>query len=143
MRAMVVYCGKIAKRTSGELDFVDITREVSSIVAESKVRNGVATIYVPGATAAIVVNESEQNILEDFREAIQRMAPETGSYRHGDNARSHIRAMILGPSESLPVTEGQLDIGTWQSIFLVELDVRPRRRQVLVRVVGSSTVHRY
>ena len=51
--------------------------------------------------------------------------------------------MILGPSESLPVTEGQLDIGTWQSIFLVELDVRPRRRQVLVRVVGSSTVHRY
>ncbi len=140
---MVVYVGKIAKRTSGELDFVDITKDVFSIVAESKIRNGIANIYVPGATAAIVVNESEPNILDDFREAIERMVPETGKYRHGDNARSHIRAMILGPSESLPLTDGHLDIGTWQSIFLVELDVRPRKREVLVRVVGSSTVHIY
>jgi len=138
---MVVFVENIAKKTSGELDFIDITRDARDVVSNSRVRNGVLTLFVPGATAAIVVNENESNILEDFKEAISNLAPSSGNYRHGDNARSHIRAMILGPSEVIPVRDGSLEIGTWQSIFLVELDVRPRNRDISARVVGTSAVH--
>ena len=138
---MVVYVDKIVKKSSGELDFIDITRDAREVVTRSRIKNGVMTLFVPGATAAIVLNENESNVLEDFKEAISRLAPSSMEYRHGDNARSHIRAMILGPSENIPVREGSLEIGTWQSIFLVELDVRPRNREVSVRVVGTSAVH--
>jgi len=138
---MVVYRERLQKNTPGELSFIDITRDVRRVVAESKVKNGVVTVFVPGATAAIVVNENETNVLEGFKDAITRLAPDSVSYRHGDNARSHIRAMILGPSESIPVGDGELEIGIWQSIFLVELDVRPRKRDIVVRVVGTSAVH--
>jgi len=138
---MVVFVEKLRKKTSGELDFIDITRDSRDIVSRSRVKNGMLTLFIPGATAAIVVNENESNILEDFKEAISNLAPSSGNYRHGDNARSHIRAMVLGPSEVIPVRDGSLEIGTWQSIFLVELDVRPRNRDISARVVGTSAVH--
>ncbi len=138
---MVTYSQKFGKKTKGELDFIDITRDAQEVVRSSKVRDGLLTLFVPGATAAIVVNESEKSILHDFKQAIEHMVPESDSYRHGENARSHIRAMALGPSESIPIRDRDLDMGTWQSIFLVELDVRPRNREVLARVVGTSAVH--
>lgn len=138
---MVIYSQKFGKKTKGELDFIDITRDAQEVVRSSKVKDGLLTLFVPGATAAIVVNENEKNILHDFKQAIEHMVPESESYRHGENARSHIRAMALGPSESIPIADRDLDMGTWQSIFLVELDVRPRNREVLARVVGTSAVH--
>ncbi len=138
---MVVFCERLTARSSGELDFIDITKEIRRIVKDSKVKNGIVTVFVPGATAAIVVNENERNIIQDFRDAIARMAPDSGPYRHGDNARSHVRAMALGPSETIPVRNGTLEMGTWQSVFLVELDVRPRNRDVVIRVIGTSAVH--
>jgi secondary thiamine-phosphate synthase enzyme len=138
---MVVYVDEIRAKSTGELDFIDITKDAREVVARSKVKNGVLTLFVPGATGAIVLNENESNIIEDFKGAISRLAPSSGDYKHGDNARSHIRAMILGPSEAIPVKDGSLEIGTWQSIFLVELDVRPRNRVVSARVVGTSAVH--
>ena len=138
---MVVYVDEIRAKSNGELDFIDITRNAREVVARSKIKNGVLTLFVPGATAAIVLNENESNILEDFKGAISRLAPSSNDYRHGDNARSHIRAMMLGPSEVVPVKDGSLEIGTWQSIFLVELDVRPRNRVISARVVGTSAVH--
>ena len=138
---MVVYVDEIRIKSTGELDFIDITRDAREVVARSKVKNGLLTLFVPGATAAIVLNENEANILEDFKEAVSRLAPTSGEYKHGDNARSHVRAMMLGPSETVPVKDGSLDIGTWQSIFLVELDVRPRNRVVSARVLGTSAVH--
>ena len=139
---MVIYCDRIQKKTAGELDFIDLTKDVRKIIEDAKVNNGLATLFVPGATAAIVMNENERNIIEDFKDAIQRLAPDTDSYRHGNNARSHIRAMTLGPSETIPIKNGGLEMGTWQSIFLVELDVRTRKREVVVRVIGSSAVHK-
>jgi secondary thiamine-phosphate synthase enzyme len=138
---MVVHCDRISRKTCGELDFIDITEDARAIARDSKVKNGVMTLFIPGATAAIVMNENERNVLEDFKNAISGLAPDSGSYKHGDNARSHIRGMILGPSETVPVKDGELELGTWQSLFLVELDVRPRRRQVSIRVVGTSAVH--
>jgi secondary thiamine-phosphate synthase enzyme len=138
---MVVYIDEIRVKSNGELDFIDITSDAREVVSRSKVKNGVLTLFVPGATAAIVLNENESNILEDFKVAVSHLAPSTGEYKHGDNARSHIRAMMLGPSEAIPVKSGSLDIGTWQSIFLVELDVRPRNRVVSTRVLGTSAIH--
>jgi secondary thiamine-phosphate synthase enzyme len=138
---LVVYCDGISVKTSGELDFKDITKGLKEIVGRSKVRNGTVSLFVPGATAAIVINENESKIIEDFKEAISRLAPASAEYKHGSNARSHIRAMILGPSETIPVRQGNLEMGTWQSVFLVELDIRPRNRNVTVRVAGSSAVH--
>ncbi len=138
---MVVYCDTISRKTAGELDFTDITEDVREIVRRAKVKSGILTLFIPGATAAIVINENEPNIIEDFKEAISRLAPDSASYRHGSNARSHVRAMALGPSETIPIGNGTLEMGTWQSIFLVELDVRPRNRRIVVRVVGTSAVH--
>lgn len=138
---MVVYSDRIGKRTSGEFDFIDITEDVARVVRDSKIRDGVVSLFIPGATAAIVVNENEKNIIRDFRDAIQHMVPDSDSYRHGENARSHIRALTLGPSEVIPVKDRELEMGTWQSIFLVELDVRPRNREIIVRAIGTSAVH--
>lgn len=138
---MVVYCGTISARTKGELDFVDLTGELRDLVEKSRIKNGVVTLFVPGATGAIVINENEDNVIEDFRAAVLRLAPDDAEYRHGSNARSHVGAMVLGPSETIPVKDCALEMGTWQSVFLVELDVRPRSREVVVRVVGSSAVH--
>ena len=126
--------------TRGEIDLVDITREVERIVMESGIENGQVLVFVPGATGAIVTIEHESGLLEDFRRALKELIPKGKDYLHDridDNAHSHLRATLLGASECFPVVDGRLVRGTWQQIFFVELDVRPRHRRVIVQVVGE------
>jgi len=126
--------------TEGEIDLVDITAEVERVVAESGVKNGHVLVFVPGATGAIVTIEHESGLLEDFRRALRELIPKGAGYLHDridDNAHSHLRATLLGASECFPVVDGRLIRGTWQQIFFVELDVRPRHRRVIVQVVGE------
>ena len=136
----MVYVKELTFRTRGEIDLVDITREVERVVEESGVKNGQALVFVPGATGAIVTIEHESGLLEDFKRALRELIPKGKGYLHDridDNAHSHLRATLLGASECFPVVDGRLVRGTWQQIFFVELDVRPRHRRVIVQVMGE------
>ena len=123
---MVVFSKKIKFNTKGELDIVDITHMVEKVVDESKIKNGIVVVFVPGATGAITTIEYEPNLLQDFRDALEEIVPSTKHYRHPINGRSHIRASLIGPSVSFPISDGQVILGTWQQIVFLELDTRPR-----------------
>jgi secondary thiamine-phosphate synthase enzyme len=115
---------------------VDITGRVTDLVQQSGIREGICLVYVPHATAAVAINENaDPNVCEDILDALAGLIPE-GKWRHDridNNAAAHIKATILGPSEAVPVHEGRLRLGTWQSLMLVELD-GPRERTILVEV---------
>ena len=137
---MKVHTEELRFSTGGEIDLVDITHEVERVVRESGVKNGQVLVFVPGATGAIVTIEHESGLLEDFKRALRELVPRGKGYLHDridDNAHSHLRATLLGASECFPVVDGKLVRGTWQQIFFVELDVRPRHRCVIVQVVGE------
>jgi secondary thiamine-phosphate synthase enzyme len=123
-------------RTRKTQEMLDITPQVSEIVAASGVADGICMIYVRHATAAVVINENaDPNVCQDILDALGRMIPE-GAWRHDrvdNNAAAHIKATILGPSETVPVGGGSLQLGTWQSLMLVEFD-GPRDRAVCVQV---------
>jgi secondary thiamine-phosphate synthase enzyme len=117
-------------------EMIDITAQVGEVVQHAGVANGFCMVYVPHATAAIVINENaDPNVCQDILDALARIVPE-GAWRHDridNNAAAHIKATILGPSETVPVQEGRLRLGTWQSLMLVEFD-GPRDRSVIVEV---------
>jgi secondary thiamine-phosphate synthase enzyme len=123
-------------RTKKTQDMVDITGRVTDLVKQSGVSDGICLVYIPHATAAVVINENaDPNVCQDILDALARLVPE-GGWRHDridDNAAAHIKATILGPSEAVPVRGGRLRLGTWQSLMLVELD-GPRDRTVIVDV---------
>ncbi|CAB50238.1 secondary thiamine-phosphate synthase enzyme YjbQ [Pyrococcus abyssi] len=137
---MVVISKELRFSTKGEIDLVDITREVEKFVEESNVKNGIVLVFVPGATGAIVAIEHEEGLLEDFKRFLREVIPRERSYLHNrfdDNAHSHLRATLLGPSLAFPIIDGRLVRGTWQQIFFVELDTRPRSRRVILQIVGE------
>ncbi|NJE11393.1 secondary thiamine-phosphate synthase enzyme YjbQ [Thermococcus sp. MAR1] len=137
---MKVLTRELRFQTKGEIDLVDITREVERIVEESGIENGQVLVFVPGATGAIVTIEHESGLLEDFKRALKELIPKGKGYLHDridDNAHSHLRATLLGASECFPVVDGRLMRGTWQQIFFVELDVIPRHRRVIVQLMGE------
>ena len=120
----------------------DISAEVADAVARSGLSTGVVTVAVVGSTASITTIEHEPGATADLGTALERLAPRAGEYRHherwgDDNGSSHVRAAILGPSVTLPFTDGRVDLGTWQQIVLAEFDTRPRTRSVVVRMLGD------
>ena len=123
-------------RTKAVQEMLDITPRVAEFVKVAGVRDGICVVYVPHATAAVVINENaDPNVCADILDALAGLVPE-GKWRHDridNNAAAHIKATILGPSEAIPVRNGRLALGTWQSVMLVELD-GPRERTVIVEV---------
>ncbi len=123
-------------RTKKKQELVDITGRVADVVKQFGTIDGMCLVYVPHATAAVVINENaDPNVCEDILDALAGLIP-AGKWRHDridENAAAHIKATILGPSETVPVRSGRLRLGTWQSIMLVELD-GPRERTVIVEV---------
>jgi secondary thiamine-phosphate synthase enzyme len=123
-------------RTRAKREMVDLTARVAEVVARADVSEGLCSVYVPHATAAIVINENDDpNVCLDVLDALDGLIP-AGRWRHDrvdGNAASHIQATILGPGETIPVREGRLVLGTWQAVMLVELD-GPRDRRVLVTI---------
>ena len=121
---------------------MDITTEVQEIIGDSKIVQGQATVFVPGSTAGITTIEYEPGLLKDLPRAFERIAPENIEYAHhltwGDhNGHAHIRAALLGASKTFPFSEGDLILGTWQQIVLVDFDERPRSREVVVQIIGA------
>ena len=133
---------KFSRKTKGFGDVIDITHEVTQEVASSKVSSGIATVFVPGSTAGITTIEYESGAVSDFKKAIERLAPVDMHYDHdarwGDgNGFSHVRAALMGASLTVPIIDGQLQLGTWQQIVLCDFDNRSRSREVLVQILGE------
>ena len=124
-------------KTDHKMEFVNITEDVKREVKRSGVREGLVNVYTRHTTASIVINEDEEGLLKDFLASLQRIVPDDLNYLHNridDNASSHIRSLILSPEVSVPITDGKLWLGTWQSIFFLELD-GPRRRSFAITVM--------
>ena len=129
-------------RTTSNTNIIDITPQVLEEIQRSAIRNGQATLFVPGSTAALTTIEYERGVMNDLRKAIERIAPKDLYYEHderwGDgNGYSHVRAALLGPSLHIPVIDGRLTLGTWQQIVLLDFDNRPRKREIVMQIVGE------
>ena len=140
---MAVFTKHLVLQSKTENDVLDMTEDVQKAVTESKLANGVATVFVPGSTAAVTTMEYEQGLAKDFPNMLERAAPKTVTYEHqkrwhDDNGHSHVKASLVGPSLSVPFVGGRLALGTWQQIIMVELDIRPRKREIVVQLVGEG-----
>ncbi|MBI2189339.1 MAG: YjbQ family protein [Acidobacteria bacterium] len=133
---------KFVISTKGQGDAKDITEKVAAAVSASNARSGTATVFVIGSTAGITTIEFEPGAIADLNRVLERLAPRDADYQHhlrwgDDNGSSHVRAALLGPSVTVPFVDGALTLGAWQQLMLLELDTRPRRREVVVQIVGE------
>ena len=129
--------------TQGHSQVLNITDQVRRCVESGRITSGIATVFVIGSTAAITTTEFEPGLVNrDLKVAFEGIAPENAEYLHeqtwhDDNGHSHVRASLVGPSLTVPFTDGQLLLGTWQQIVLMDFDTRPRTRQLIVQVLGD------
>ncbi len=124
--------------TEGCTDIIDITDHVRSAAQELETTDGVVHIFVPSTTSAVTVMEYEPGAIADLKEALQQIAPETGEYHHNEkwgdgNGYAHVRSALLKPQFSVPIVDGELQLGTWQSIVLIDFDNKQRTRTVFVQ----------
>jgi secondary thiamine-phosphate synthase enzyme len=128
--------------TKGQGDAHDITEAVARAVTQSGIRAGIVTVFVVGSTAGVTTIEFEPGAVHDLNTVFEELAPRSADYRHhlrwgDDNGSSHVRAALLGPSITVPFNNGELLLGTWQQIALVEFDTRPRRRKIVLQILGE------
>ncbi len=133
----------ISFSTAGNTDIVDLTPLVIRALDGLDVSDGIVTVFAPGATGGITTIEYEAGLISDFKKMLAKLAPENDSYEHnrrwGDgNAHSHLRASLVGPSLSVPFAGKRLTLGTWQQIVFVDFDVRPRKRTLVLQIVGED-----
>lgn len=139
----IVKTEKIQVSTKGNTDIIDITQNVNQAIAQSEITNGIAVIFNVGSTAGITTIEFEPGLATcDMKVAFEKIAPENGEYLHektwhDDNGHSHVRASLLGPSITVPIMDGQLTLGTWQQIVLIDFDTRGRNRTVVCQMMGE------
>jgi secondary thiamine-phosphate synthase enzyme len=123
--------------TKGEIDFVDLSDRVQEAVDKAGVKNGLAHVFAPHATGILILTEYEPSLLNDIRRTLQNLLPKKSGYEHPSNAHSHLRSVFLSPDKTLPVIDGRVVLGTWQSLVFVETDVYPRQRTVIIQIVGE------
>jgi secondary thiamine-phosphate synthase enzyme len=138
---MAVHGAELRLSTQGDADAIDVTGEVQRIVAEAGVGVGQVLVFVRGSTAAISTMEFEPGGVHDLRAMLERLIPTTGDYEHNrlnhdTNSHAHQRATVVGPSETIPVVDGRLALGTWQQLVLLDFDDRPRERTIVVQVTS-------
>lgn len=138
----MIHTDKISLPKTHEEDIIDITSNVSDVVRESKIENGLVCVFVAGSTGAITTVEYEPGLVKDIPAALSRLFPRDIVYHHelrwhDGNGHSHVRASFLGPSLTVPINNGNVILGTWQQIVFLELDNKPRRRELWVQVMGE------
>jgi secondary thiamine-phosphate synthase enzyme len=139
---MTVITQKTQIKTKGENHMIDITRQTSKALEESKLKDGIVTVFVSGSTAAITTIEYESGLTQDFPRMLSRIAPKDIEYEHDNawhdgNGHSHVRASLIGPSLTIPFKDGNLMLGTWQQIVLLETDTRHRERNIILQIIGE------
>jgi secondary thiamine-phosphate synthase enzyme len=138
----MTFTGTISLSTKGFSDIIDITGPVASVSERSGIRDGLVTVFCQGSTGAVTAIEYESGVLNDLRKAIERIAPSDIPYEHdrrwGDgNGFSHVRAALMKPSITIPLSGGRLTLGAWQQIAFIDFDNRMRQRELVVQVVGD------
>ncbi|OGI12501.1 hypothetical protein A3K64_03290 [Candidatus Micrarchaeota archaeon RBG_16_36_9] len=118
-------------------EFYDITGKVESVVRQSEVEDGICNVFVAGSTGSVILNENEPMLLEDFKKFFEKISDSKDLHHHMENAYSHIRSALTGSSQTIPISDGKLMLGTWQSIMIVNFDTEEREREVIVTVVGD------
>jgi secondary thiamine-phosphate synthase enzyme len=132
--------GLLKLSTPGRGEIVDLTEGVAAVVARSEVRSGLVNVFAVGSTVAVTTIEYEPGAVADLRAALERLLPAGLEYEHNrlnhdTNAHAHLRAAVIGPSETVPIVDGRLALGTWQQLVLLDLDTRPRERTVHVTIL--------
>lgn len=139
---MAIFTFSLPLSTRGSADMIDITGEVAQFVRQTELKSGVVTVFCPSSTSALTTIEYESGALNDLKRLFDEILPQDKNYAHnarwGDgNGHSHVRAALLGPSLSVPFVNSQLALGTWQQVIFVDFDNRPRRRELVVQVMGE------
>jgi secondary thiamine-phosphate synthase enzyme len=139
---MTVITMTIQVQSAGEGDLINLTEQTTRIVEQSKIVDGITTVFISGSTAAVTTIEYEPGLKHDFPEMLSRVAPRNIEYEHDNtwhdgNGHSHVRASLIGPSLTIPFKNRRLLLGTWQQIVLIEMDTRPRRRSIITQVMGE------
>lgn len=129
--------------TKGFNDIIDITDKVSEIVKKSKVKDGICLVSSPGSTIGLTTIENDPNLLEDFKEFLEKWVPSDKPYRHNKtwgeaNAPSHIRSALIKPFLTIPIEDGELVLGQWQNLVLIDFDNRPRNREIIVKIISAK-----
>jgi secondary thiamine-phosphate synthase enzyme len=139
---MTIKTGAISLRTSGNVDTLDITKEVARLVARSDLEAGTVTVFCPSSTSGLTTIEYEPGALADLKRMFEELVPSDREYKHNaawddGNGHSHMRASLLGPSLTIPFVGKTLTLGTWQQIVYVDFDIRPRERELVVQMLGE------
>ena len=138
---MTVHGGLLRLETPGNGHIVDITAGVQRVVGTAGIDRGVVTVFATGSTVAVTTMEYEPGGVHDLQVLLDRLIPAGSDYEHNrrnhdTNAHAHLRAAVIGPSESIPVLDGRLALGTWQQVVLIDFDDRPRKRTVTVQILS-------
>ncbi|MBI4743502.1 MAG: YjbQ family protein [Actinobacteria bacterium] len=136
---MKSYFNQISISTSGKIELKDITNDIRLLLEKSKISDGILLVYSPHTTTAIIVNENESGLVRDIESAVKSLIPWEKNYIHNSidtNAASHIAGAFIGNSASLIIENSKLVLGTWQSVFFLEMD-GPRSRQVKIKIIGE------
>ena len=132
----MIFTKTIHIETEKHGDIIDLTHKIESVVQESKIKNGIIHVFAPHATAVFALTELESNLRDDIKRLLDNITPEKG-WKHGVNAYSHLRSMLLAPDKTLPIRNGRVIRGTWQDLFFIEADVSGRLRKIELTVIGE------
>ncbi len=139
---MPVKTGNISLNTRGNADIHDITRELIRLVEQSGLKDGTLTVFCPSSTSGLTTVEFEPGAVADLKRLFEELVPSGRDYAHNatwedGNGHSHMRASLLGPSLTIPFIEKTLTLGAWQQVVYVDFDIRPRRRELVIQMVGE------
>jgi secondary thiamine-phosphate synthase enzyme len=139
---MTVKTASISLNTHGNTDIHDLTRELARLVEQSGLKDGTLTVFSPSSTSGLTTIEFEPGALSDLKRLFEELVPSNRDYAHNatwddGNGHSHMRASLLGPSLTIPFVEKTLTLGTWQQVIYVDFDIRPRRRELVVQMIGE------
>ena len=140
---MKIRTSRLEEETRGNCDVINLTPKVEKHLEKERIQSGWISLFVSGSTASLTTIEFEPGIVRDLQELLEKLIPSNRKYHHDerwgdDNGFSHLRASLLGPSLQIPVERGRLSLGTWQQIVLLDFDNRPRRREILVQIIGET-----
>jgi secondary thiamine-phosphate synthase enzyme len=125
-------------QTKGEIEFIDLSAKVQEEVSQSGIKNGIVHVFAPHATGILILTENDDALLNDLKTFLEKTVPKTKNYQHPSNAHSHLRSILFPPDKTLPIVDGCVTFGTWQALLFVETDVYPRKRTLIIQIIGEK-----
>ncbi len=123
--------------TQGAITFIDLTYKIQQLTKDSEIKNGIVHIFAPHATGILILTENDPALLEDIKNFLEELIPKNDEYNHPSNAHAHLRSILFPPDKTIPIINGEVSFGTWQSLLFVETDVYPRKRTIAIQILGQ------